>query len=39
VVVAALVVGIIGGITHNGLFFAPALVALMIGGLRLWRLI
>lgn len=39
VVVAALVAGIIGGITHNGLFFAPALIALVIGGLRLWRLI
>jgi hypothetical protein len=39
VVVAVLVAGIIAGITHNGLFFAPALVALVVGGLRLWRLI
>jgi hypothetical protein len=36
--VAAVLVGLIGGVTHNGLFFAPALVALVIGGLRLWRL-
>jgi hypothetical protein len=39
VVVAVVIAGIIGGITHNGLFFAPALVALVVGGLRLWRLI
>jgi hypothetical protein len=39
VVVAALVAGVIGGITHNGLFFAPALVALVIGGLRLWKVL
>lgn len=38
-VVAALVAGVIGGITHNGLFFAPALVALVIGGLRLWKVL
>jgi hypothetical protein len=36
-VVAVLIAGIVGGITHNGLFFAPALVALVIGGLRMWR--
>ena len=36
--VAAVLAGLIGGIAHNGLFFAPALVALVIGGLRLWRL-
>jgi uncharacterized membrane protein len=35
--VAMLVAGIGGGITHNGLFFAPALVALVVGGARLWR--
>lgn len=35
--VAVVIAGIIGGITHNGLFFAPALVALVVGGLRLWR--
>lgn len=35
--VAVLVAGIIGGITHNGLVFAPALVALVVGGVRLWR--
>jgi len=36
--VAAVLAGLIGGITHNGLFFAPALVALVVGGVRLWRL-
>ena len=35
--VAAVFAGLIAGITHNGLFFAPALVALIIGGARLWR--
>ncbi|HUB41784.1 MAG TPA: hypothetical protein VMA72_23300 [Streptosporangiaceae bacterium] len=35
--VAVLVAGIVGGITHNGLFFAPALVALVVGGVGLWR--
>jgi hypothetical protein len=35
--IAVLVAGIVGGITHNGLFFAPALVALVGGGVRLWR--
>ncbi len=35
--VAVLIAGIIGGIAHNGLFFVPALVALVVGGLRLWR--
>ncbi len=35
--VIALVAGIAGGVLHTGLFFAPALVALVIGGLRLWR--
>jgi hypothetical protein len=37
VAVAVLVAGVVGGITHNGLFFAPALVALVVGGVRLWR--
>lgn len=37
VAVAVLVAGIVGGITHNGLFFAPALVAMAVGGLRLWK--
>ncbi|MFI5063375.1 MAG: hypothetical protein ACHP9Z_05280 [Streptosporangiales bacterium] len=34
---AALVAGIVGGVLHTGLFFVPALVVLVIGGLRLWR--
>jgi hypothetical protein len=34
---AALVVGIIGGLLHIGLFFVPALAALAAGGVRLWR--
>jgi hypothetical protein len=32
-----LVVGIVGGILHTGLFFVPALVVLVIGGVKLWR--
>jgi hypothetical protein len=38
-VVAAvvLVVGIIGGILHTGLFFVPALAVLAVGGVKLWR--
>ena len=32
-----LVAGIVGGIVHIGLFFVPALVALAIGSVRLWR--
>jgi hypothetical protein len=35
--VVALVVGIIGGALHTGLFFFPALVALVAGVLLLWR--
>ena len=35
--VLALVAGIVGGVLHTGLFFLPALVVLVIGGLRLWR--
>ena len=34
---AVLVAGIAGAILHTGLFFAPALVALAVGGLRMWR--
>ena len=32
-----LVAGIAGGIVHIGLFFVPALVALAVGSVRLWR--
>jgi hypothetical protein len=32
-----LVVGIVGGITHTGLFFLPALVLLVVGAVLLWR--
>jgi hypothetical protein len=32
-----LVVGIVGGILHTGLFFVPALVVLVIAGVKLWR--
>jgi hypothetical protein len=32
-----LVAGIAGGILHTGLFFVPALVALAIGSVGLWR--
>ena len=32
-----LVAGIAGGILHTGLFFVPALVALTVGGVKLWR--
>ena len=35
--VVALVAGIADGVLHTGLFFVPALVVLVIGGLRLWR--
>ena len=34
---AVLVAGMAGAIAHTGLFFAPALVALAVGGVRLWR--
>jgi hypothetical protein len=30
-------VGIVGGITHTGLFFVPALVCLAVGAVKLWR--
>jgi len=32
-----LVAGIAGGILHIGLFFVPALAALAVGSVRLWR--
>jgi hypothetical protein len=35
--VVVLVIGIIGQITHTGLFFLPALVAMAVAALRLWR--
>jgi hypothetical protein len=35
--VVVLVTGIAGQITHTGVFFLPALVALAIGGVLLWR--
>ena len=35
--VLILVAGIAGGILHTGLFFVPALVALAVGGVKLWR--
>jgi hypothetical protein len=37
VAAAALVVGIIGGLLHTGLFFVPSLAALAVGGVRLFR--
>jgi hypothetical protein len=35
--VLVLVAGIAGAIVHTGLFFVPALVALAVGGVKLWR--
>jgi hypothetical protein len=35
--VVVLVAGIGGQVTHTGLFFVPALVALAVGGVKLWR--
>ena len=32
-----LVAGIAGGILHTGLFFVPALPALAVGSVRIWR--
>jgi hypothetical protein len=32
-----LVVGIVGGIAHTGLFFVPALAVLIVGVVKLWR--
>jgi hypothetical protein len=34
---AVLVVGLVGAATHTGWFFAPALVALAVGAVKLWR--
>jgi hypothetical protein len=35
--VVVLVIGIIGQVTHTGLFFLPALAAMAVAALRLWR--
>jgi hypothetical protein len=35
--IAVMIAGIIGGVLHTGLFFAPALVVLVIGALKLNR--
>jgi hypothetical protein len=35
--VAVMLAGLIGGILHTGLFFAPALIVLVIGALKLGR--
>jgi hypothetical protein len=35
--VLVLLAGIAGGIVHIGLFFVPALVALAVGTVKLWR--
>jgi hypothetical protein len=35
--VAVLVAGIVGQVTHTGLFFVPALVALAVGAVKFWR--
>ena len=35
--VVILVAGIAGGLLHTGLFFAPALVVLAVGTVKLWR--
>jgi hypothetical protein len=32
-----MVVGLVGAATHTGWFFAPALVALAVGAVKLWR--
>jgi hypothetical protein len=34
---AVLVAGIVGGITHTGVLFLPALVVLIVGVVKLWR--
>jgi hypothetical protein len=34
---AVLITGIAGAWDHTGLFFVPALVALAVGGVLLWR--
>jgi hypothetical protein len=35
--VVALVTGIVGEVTHTGLFFLPALATMTVAALRLWR--
>jgi hypothetical protein len=35
--VGILVAGIIGQVTHSGLFFVPALVVLAVAAVKLWR--
>jgi hypothetical protein len=35
--ILVLVAGIAGGIVHTGLFFLPALAALAVGAVKLWR--
>ncbi len=35
--VLVLAAGIAGGVLHIGLFFVPALVALAVGGVKLWH--
>jgi hypothetical protein len=35
--IVVLIAGIIGAVTHTGLFFVPALVVLAIGTAMLWR--
>jgi hypothetical protein len=35
--VVVLVAGIAGGLLHTGLLFAPALVVLVVGTVKLWR--
>jgi hypothetical protein len=34
---AAMIAGLVGGLLHTGLFFAPAVVVLAIGTAKLWR--
>jgi hypothetical protein len=34
---AAMVVGLVGAATYTGFFFAPAVAALAVGGVKLWR--
>jgi hypothetical protein len=35
--VAVMIAGIIGGVLHTGLFFAPALIVLVVGAVKLSR--
>jgi hypothetical protein len=36
VAAVVLIAGIVGAVLHTGLFFAPALVLLVVGGVKLW---